>query len=133
MRRSLFSGGDFTLERVSFVNNGFKPLAKVAFSDALSGGTLVKVTLASSIFARVFLTFWFGLVTFWTVFASISVAQKGTSAWFPVLFGPGFMGFGLALSAFGRLIAYNDAPYLVKFLKEELQLQEPPAWSMPVA
>ncbi len=131
--RSLFSVADFTLYRVSFLSNGFKPYVYVALSDAPAGGTLVKLKFSATLSTQLFIGGWFGFLALWLVVGAISVVRENGVSWWALLFGLGFAAFGLGINAFGRLIAAGDPAFLEAFLQDLLALREPPAWAIAVA
>ena len=109
-----------------------KPYAYVRLADAASGGTIVSVTVSSTLSGRIFWGLWFGFAILWTSLGVIGFFQQGgPDALFP-LFGGGFVAFGLLFNAFGRAIAHGDGAFLLGFLVDELRLEEPPPGAAPI-
>ena len=133
IRRALFSSADFTLHRMSFFRNSFRPYAYVNLTDAVSSGTLVAVTLSAARSVQLFFIFWFGFLGFWTALATWSVLQRGPFDFLVPLFGLGMATFGFLLNVFGRALAADDAAFLISFLRDELGLQQPPPSAISIA
>lgn len=124
--RGLLSTADFTLHRISFVQNGFRPYAYVKLTERATGGTLVSVTLSASRPVQAFSVIWLGFVATVTILATIGEATQ-RSAWIePAGFGGGMIAFFLTVNAIGRLAALRDSAFLRGFLGEELHLQASP-------
>jgi hypothetical protein len=130
--RSLISSADFTLHRVTFYSNSFKPHAYVRLTAGAVGGTVVKVTLSSARSVQGFMAFWFGFLTLWTLLASPAVFQQGTAGLIFPVEGLGMATFGFLLNAFGRSLGAGDVKFLLRFLKEQLHLEDLPAWAGPI-
>ena len=128
--RSLISSTDFTLCRVTFYNNSFKPYAYVTLVQAGYGGTLVEVTFSSSRWTRFFLAMWFGLLALFALLAAIAAGRQGD--WTFDAFVGGMAAFGFGLNAFGRVLAGGDRAFLLGFLTDELGLADPPQGLRPI-
>lgn len=131
--RALISTADFTLHRVTFYRNSFKPHAYVTLQQTSSGGTLVRVTVSEARSVQAFMAVWFGFLAFWAAISLTAVLQQGAAGLTIPLFGLGMAVFGLLINLVGRVMGYRDTDFLLRFLQDELELREPPPWAVPVA
>lgn len=131
--RAMLSSADFTLHRVAFYNNSFKPYMYVTFDDSMPQ-TVVRVTLSASNSVRVFLVVWYGFLTVFTAGVLISTAghQASPAIALPFAFVAGFCLWPVLLTAFGRTIASGDRQFLTGFLVEELELTQPQGLPAPI-
>jgi hypothetical protein len=67
--RAWFSPVDFTLHRVTFYNNGFKPFAYLTFDESQPQQTTVRLTFSGAWSAQVFFGFWYA---FMAIFAAVA-------------------------------------------------------------
>jgi hypothetical protein len=130
--RSTVSLADFTLHRMTFYANGGKPYAYVRLIALPTGGTLVRVSMSASLFGMVFLGIWFGFIGIWTIAAMGAFIQQGVRGLFFPVFGVGMAALGMVFNAATRLLAAGDPAFLLSFLREELDLREPPAYAVPI-
>ena len=122
---SSFSGqcavGTVTEKKVSIqrviplVGNAWKPFFYGSFVPAGTGAVLIG-TFKFSAFTRVFMSIWFGFITFWTVLATATVLTKSPSDfWFP-LFGIGMFAIGITMVRAGKWFARNDVSWLTQVI-----------------
>ncbi len=130
-KRSAFSAlagqaavGKVTEERVSLqrviplVNNGFKPFFVGQFQTR-NGTTVLVGRFGMTIFTKVFMTFWLGMVLVIAIGVLLGGAVKGASG--AMQFAPFLMfGAGLGLIGLGKWFARNDVKWLTKVISEAL-------------
>jgi hypothetical protein len=107
------SAGSVRLQRViPMVRNGFKPFFVGRF-ETREGGTVLTGHFGMSVFTKIFMTFWLGMVALFSVaFLTAYFRSPNTnSAWLPA--GPLFMLVaGLGLVRLGQWFARNDVAWL---------------------
>jgi hypothetical protein len=133
--RALVSAADFTLHRVTFYNNGFKPFAYLRFDDSTPPETTVRVTFSASNFVRVFFIVWYAFLGLFIAGILVSTIgrQPASAVVLPFAFIAAFIAWPIVLTAFGRGIAYGDRRYLTDFIVETLELREAPALPTGIA
>jgi len=133
--RALVSVADFTLHRVSFYNNGFKPFAYLRFDESTPPDTTVRVTFSASNSVRVFFVVWYAFLALFTAGVLVSpVGRQPTSAGaLPPATIAAFIAWPVVLTAFGRGIAHGDRRYLTDFMVETLELREAQALPIGIA
>jgi len=131
--RALVSVADFTLHRVTFYNNGFKPFAYLRFDDSTPPDTTVRVTFSASNSVRVFFVVWYAFLALFTAGILVSTAgrQPVSAVALPFAFIGAFIAWPIVLTAFGRGIAHGDRRYLTDFIVATLELT--PAQTLPTA
>jgi hypothetical protein len=132
--RAWFSPVDFTLHRVTFYNNGFKPFAYLTFDESQPQQTTVRLTFSGAWSAQVFFGFWYAFMAIFAAVATVALATharvSGDRSAFAVV--PILLIAPFALCAFGRAIASGDRDYLSRFLVDELELRQPPMLPTPI-
>jgi hypothetical protein len=104
---------------IPFIGNSWKPFFIGSF-EPLGTGSVLRGQFMFSIWTRVFMSVWFGFITFWTVLATTTVLTKSPSdLWFP-LFGVGMIGAGIAMVLSGKWFARNDAAWLAQVISNAL-------------
>jgi hypothetical protein len=93
-------------------------------------GTQVEITLRSQYFAAVFMTFWLGMVSLFTVVGLVAVLTgtaelQGALSVFP------FLLFGFGFIAFGRLLTRPDRATLLDFIAQVTGAQRYPDAQLP--
>ncbi|TMD94640.1 MAG: hypothetical protein E6I72_12395 [Chloroflexi bacterium] len=124
--RAWLSAADFTLHRVTFYNNGFKPFVYVTLDDSMPPETAVRMTLSGSNSVRLFFVVWYGFLALFAAGVLISTPgrQPPSDLAFPLGIMALFLAWPVVLNAFGRAIAYGDRQFLTTFLVEELELKQ---------
>jgi hypothetical protein len=122
--RSLVSLADFTLHRVTFYNNGFKPFAYLRVDDSTPPDTTVRVTFSASNSVRVFFVVWYAFLALFAAGIVVStVGRQPTSAVaLPLAVVAALIAWPILLTWFGRAIAHGDRRYLTDFIVETLEL-----------
>ena len=133
--RALVSVADFTLHRVTFYNNGFKPFAYLRFDDSTPPDTTVRVTFSASNSVRVFFVIWYAFLAVFTAGIVVSTGgrQPTSAVALPFAIIAAFIAWPILLTAFGRAIAKGDRRYLTGFIVETLELREAPALPLGIA
>jgi len=104
---------------IPLVGNAWKPFFYGSFSAAGSG-TVLEGTFKFSLFTRAFMSFWFGVVAFWTLLTKVAVFANSPSAlWFP-LFGVGMFAVGIGMVRVGKWFARNDIAWLSRVIAQAL-------------
>lgn len=119
--RAIFSTADFTLHRVTFFNNGFKPYAYLRFDESTPPGATVRVTFSASNSVRVFFVVWYAFLLLFATTALLSTIGRQPVVAFPFLIAAAFAVWPVVLTSVGRAIAYGDRQYLTEFLVETLE------------
>ncbi len=131
--RALVSVADFTLHRVTFYNNGFKPFAYLRFLESTPPDTTVRVTFSASNSVRVFFVVWYAFLALFTAGILVSTVgrQPSSAVAVPLAFIAAFIAWPVVLTALGRGIAHGDRRYLTDFIVTTLELT--PAQTLPTA
>jgi hypothetical protein len=127
--RSLASVADFTLHRVTFYNNGFKPFAYLRFDESTPPETTVRVAFSASNSVRVFFVVWYAFLALFAagILVSTGGRQPVSTVALPLAVVAAFIAWPVLLTALGRAIAYGDRRYLTDFIVDALELREAPA------
>ena len=129
VRRAMVSAADFTLHRMTFYNNSFKPFAYVTIDGSVPvPETTVRVVLSTARSVRVFFVVWYAFIAFFTVSMLVSTLgrQPAEAILVPTGFIAAFLAWPIVLNAFGKGIAHGDRRFLTSFLVEELELRQAP-------
>jgi hypothetical protein len=115
------------IKHTPFFHNSFRTEASGRFVLASGGGTEIPMRIGMSRWTALFITLWLGfLLAFVLVALAASLGELVHTSGHPafVILAPtGMAAFGVALMAFGRWLSRNEGPFLVRFLREELEAE----------
>ena len=132
-KRSVFSSflsqnavGRVSAERVSLqrviplVGNSFKPFFVGQF-ERKNGRVLLEGHFTMHLFAKIFMSIWFGFVIFWIALATYQAIAEGKGNWHLPFFGLGLFLAGLVMVLIGKWFARNDMAWLSRVISAALK------------